>query len=158
MIELFNNHPLQGLFEEDFLWGSCSWSFSKPRGLTSRVLDPIYLSHLCAFFFLSVDQHPFLLCWSTFNNVWQVWTLLGVEGSEGGECPSSVLRFFCRTLLHVQMERVPKAVGSLPAACCAESNVCADHKPGGCSTIFKPRIPCWRTDRGNQRALKIMQN
>lgn len=67
MIELFNNHPLQGLFEEDFLWGSCSWSFSKPRGLTSRVLDPIYLSHLCAFFFLSVDQHPFLLCLIMFD-------------------------------------------------------------------------------------------
>ena len=40
------------------------------------------------------------------------------------------------------------AVGCLPAAHCAESNVCADPKPSGCSAIFRLRIPCCRrTDR-----------
>lgn len=48
------------------------------------------------------------------------------------------------------------AVGCLPAACCAESNVCADHKPSGCGAIFRPRIPCCRsTDRlGKSQSFK----
>lgn len=69
-----------------------------------------------------------------------------------GECLSPVPRWF---FLPAEYSYTYKwgtskrlAVGSLPAARCAESNVYADHKPSGCSAIYRPRIPCCRrTDR-----------
>lgn len=53
------------------------------------------------------------------------------------------------------MEHVPQAAGSLPAARCAESNVCADHKPRGCRAIYKARIHVEeQIDGGESESLK----
>lgn len=86
-----------------------------------------------------------------FNSIWQVWTLLWYGSQRGKEsAPPLYWGFFSAEYSYTFKWNTFKrlAVGCLPAACCAESNVCADHKPSGCSAIFRLRIPCCRrTDR-----------